>query len=226
MRTIIFADIHGCLQELSELLEIVDLHPEDHLILLGDLVDRGPDSAGVVKLLYQVSQQQRVTLIRGNHEHKHILTMYYGYTFEDHDDIMKTQQALSTEERKWLFDGDLFYRNRELDLICVHGGIPKEMAKLPWPKFDDNIGQSKRFARRLMFLRFENFKLWAKNYNGKYGTAFFGHQVFEKPQKFPYAWGLDTGCVFGGSLSAAVISSDTPERVEFLSVPAKQTYCP
>jgi len=57
-RTLIIGDIHGCLRQLDALLEAISLSTDDHLILLGDLIDRGPNSAGVLKRVRQLSLRQ------------------------------------------------------------------------------------------------------------------------------------------------------------------------
>ncbi len=67
-RTLAIGDIHGCLDHLDALLAAIDLKPSDHLILLGDYIDRGPDSAGVLKRLLRLSSTHRLSCIKGNHE--------------------------------------------------------------------------------------------------------------------------------------------------------------
>jgi serine/threonine protein phosphatase 1 len=67
-RTLAIGDIHGCLGEFEALLHAVGLTSDDHLILLGDLIDRGPDSAGVIKRVRQLSSAYKVTILMGNHE--------------------------------------------------------------------------------------------------------------------------------------------------------------
>jgi serine/threonine protein phosphatase 1 len=67
-RTLVVGDIHGCLANFDALLQSVAPAPEDHLILLGDYVDRGPDSAGILKRILKLSQTHRVTSLKGNHE--------------------------------------------------------------------------------------------------------------------------------------------------------------
>ena len=73
MRTIIIGDIHGCSLQLMGLLDQLKPNPEeDHLIFLGDLFDRGPDSWGVFQIVKSLAEtyQERFTLLRGNHEEK------------------------------------------------------------------------------------------------------------------------------------------------------------
>ena len=68
MRTIAIGDIHGCSKALRTLVEAIAPSREDHVVLLGDYVDRGPDSRGVVDILIELDSKCRLTLLRGNHE--------------------------------------------------------------------------------------------------------------------------------------------------------------
>jgi serine/threonine protein phosphatase 1 len=67
-RSIVFGDIHGCLLQFEALLHSVAPTTDDRLILLGDCVDRGPDSAGVLKLILRLSRTHGLTTLLGNHE--------------------------------------------------------------------------------------------------------------------------------------------------------------
>jgi serine/threonine protein phosphatase 1 len=67
-RTLAFGDIHGCLRQFDALLEDIAPSTNDRIILLGDCVDRGPDSAGVLKRVLTLSKTHRVKTIMGNHE--------------------------------------------------------------------------------------------------------------------------------------------------------------
>jgi serine/threonine protein phosphatase 1 len=67
-RTLAIGDIHGCLVQLEALLAATAPTPEDHIVLLGDYVDRGPDSAGVLRRLIKLKETHNVTFIMGNHE--------------------------------------------------------------------------------------------------------------------------------------------------------------
>jgi len=69
MRKIAIGDIHGCAHTFKRLVEKVELGPRDELILLGDLIDRGPDSKGVLDEVLRLREKgQKVVLIQGNHE--------------------------------------------------------------------------------------------------------------------------------------------------------------
>src|SRR5262245_4167287 len=68
MRVLAIGDIHGCSRALETLLAAVQLRPDDLLITLGDYVDRGPDSHGVVEQLLALHQTGRLMPLRGNHD--------------------------------------------------------------------------------------------------------------------------------------------------------------
>jgi len=68
MNTIVIGDIHGCLDEFQALVEKVALKPEDHVICLGDFMDKGPDPAGCVRFARTHGFQS----VQGNHEDKHL----------------------------------------------------------------------------------------------------------------------------------------------------------
>jgi serine/threonine protein phosphatase 1 len=68
MRLLAIGDIHGCLVALDELIKCAKPAPDDTLIVLGDLVDRGPDTRGVLNRLIELKRSLRVICIRGNHE--------------------------------------------------------------------------------------------------------------------------------------------------------------
>lgn len=69
-REIATGDIHGASASLALLLLKISPQPTDHIILLGDLIDYGPDSRGVLEQLMALSARTRVTLILGNHEER------------------------------------------------------------------------------------------------------------------------------------------------------------
>jgi serine/threonine protein phosphatase 1 len=67
-RIIAIGDIHGCLTQLDALLQSVVPIADDHIVFLGDCVDRGPDSAGVLKCVLNLARTNLITAIKGNHE--------------------------------------------------------------------------------------------------------------------------------------------------------------
>ncbi|MBX9792313.1 MAG: serine/threonine protein phosphatase [Pirellulales bacterium] len=104
-RTIAIGDIHGCSTALRALIEGIDPRPDDTIVTLGDYIDRGPDSRGVIETLIGLKQRCRLVLLMGNHEE-----MLFQ-AFRGPDDL-----------RFWLqFGGeetlDSYGRSRSLDLI-------------------------------------------------------------------------------------------------------------
>ncbi len=67
-RTLAIGDVHGCLAALDTLLGFVELRPDDELIFLGDYIDRGPDSRGVIERVIELCAHQKLVALRGNHE--------------------------------------------------------------------------------------------------------------------------------------------------------------
>lgn len=76
MRRFVIGDIHGCSKALRTLIELIDPQPEDELVFLGDYVDRGPDSRGVIDQIIELQERCRVVALRGNHE-----IMLFGVAF-------------------------------------------------------------------------------------------------------------------------------------------------
>lgn len=72
MRTIFIGDIHGCLQELQELIGKLNIQQDDQLVFVGDLLHKGPDSEGVFAYVLQLMEAYKVDIICGNHEEKHL----------------------------------------------------------------------------------------------------------------------------------------------------------
>jgi len=68
MGLIAIGDIHGCAKSLDALLERLELSDDDHLLFVGDYIDRGPDSKGVIDRLLDLREEYECTFLRGNHE--------------------------------------------------------------------------------------------------------------------------------------------------------------
>src|SRR5687768_11098843 len=94
MRTLAFGDIHGCLRAFDTLLELVDPQTDDVLVTLGDYVDRGPDSKGVLDRVIALRSSNLVVGLRGNHE----LMMLAARTDAEHFDEWVRCGGLQTLE--------------------------------------------------------------------------------------------------------------------------------
>ena len=83
MRILAIGDIHGCLEPLTKLWEVIQPTPEDHVIFVGDYVDRGPDTKGVIDFLISIQETHNVTYLSGNHEEKMTLATHGGSELVD-----------------------------------------------------------------------------------------------------------------------------------------------
>ncbi len=251
-RHIIVADVHGCLVELVALLhKLRGPLDGDVLIFVGDLVDKGPESAGVVKLARILREKgHEVVFIEGNHEERH--RRWRGHDavqaktgkpnpMSRTDEIEQITAGLSEADVAFLDTAVLMYRIPEHDTVVVHGGIMPDLEELPpdGAKLSDFKGKAKKAFGKLLRVRFidpETGKMrvlgehlptdsfWAKIYDGRFGRVVFGHEAFkaDEPIKFPHALGIDLGCVLGDKLTALVIHEDGSE--EIVSVPAFEAY--
>lgn len=246
-RYIVIGDVHGCTAELSMLIEKLAPTKDDHIIWAGDLVDKGPDSAGVVKIARILSEEVPTTLVEGNHENKHRRFRTHmsndapdlAFRIKDAEVLYKITKRLSKEDIEFLDSAVLYALIPEYEAIVVHGGIPPTLAELP-PSDMAKImsGKKKRWFLQMLMLRFVTEKghmvslgketktdsFWAEIYDGRFGLALFGHQPYSKansPVVFEHAIGLDLGCVFGNKLAAAVFKKD---GMEFVTVDAVAKY--
>ena len=100
-RTIFIGDIHGCVEEFDEMLAKLSYNPqEDRVILLGDLVDRGPDSAGLVKK----AREMKLECLMGNHEHKFVKWYRSQGTRVDFYDRKDYYAQLSDDDISYIID--------------------------------------------------------------------------------------------------------------------------
>lgn len=96
MRTLALGDIHGCLTSLKKVLEVIQLTEEDTLIFLGDYVDRGPDSKGVIDFLKDHPLKDQFVFLTGNHEEKFILSRVYDFEYNAWLDMWDADATLSS----------------------------------------------------------------------------------------------------------------------------------
>jgi len=137
-RTIIVGDIHGMLTELKALVAAVKLTKDDLLVLAGDVMDKGPDSAGVVQFLRDLRDQgYNIILVLGNHDEKNArFRMAFARAGEKgvkkmkgRDEMMAFTEALSPEDVAFL-DSAVPYAEVPGGIV-VHAGVLPTMEKLP-----------------------------------------------------------------------------------------------
>lgn len=214
MRCYVIGDIHGCRDELRYLIDGLPLEVGDRLVFLGDYIDRGPDSKGVVSYLLELKDYalaMDLVFLRGNHED--MLMSYLGLPGQ-HGDMFfynggsetfasygltasrpTADQALAAIPRSHLdFYQSLIDYYIMGEILCVHAGI-HPLKPLELQTQDEVLWIRDQFIYSSHSLPY---------------TVLFGHT----PQKevyfnLPYKVGLDTGLVYGGALSCL----ETEEKV-------------
>ena len=187
----VVGDVHGCLRELEHLLDRLDPAAADLVVFVGDLVRKGPDSAGVIDL---VRSRPNFVTVRGNNEEK----LLRGE---------KSLDELDDADLRWI--ADLPVAIHWDDALVVHAGVDprKSIAEHAVDDFEN--------IRELGDGDYEP-PFWYDEYEGD-RRVFFGHTPLEDPVVRGNAVGLDTGCVYGGALTAYDCRRDrfvsvTPDR--------------
>jgi hypothetical protein len=223
-RTIVVGDIHGCREELEQLvLGECGWQPGQALVFVGDLVAKGPDSAGVVRL----ARQWRARAVLGNHDAR-VLRLRGVRTGKIPPDSRPAKP-----EHQWvvdtLQDEDFAYlaalpyflnlgpeQPGGPDTLVVHGGfVPGVPISRQEPELMMNLRSIQQDGTATKKLKGEP---WASLWPGPERVV-FGHDAVRGHQSYPFATGLDTGCVYGRKLTALIL----PER-RLVSVPARREY--
>ncbi|KKF39671.1 metallophosphoesterase [Halorubrum saccharovorum] len=189
----VVGDVHGSRSALETLLATLDLSDDDLVVFVGDLVRKGPDSPGVVDI---VRDDPRLVSVRGNNEQK----------------IVR-----GDKDPDWLREGDrAYFESLPVaisfdDALVVHGGVDPERS-LESHTVDELL--TMRAPRGDGY----DGPFWYDDYDGPH-RVFFGHTVHDTPVEGEHAVGLDTGCVYGGTLTAYDYRSD-----EFLATDPTTTH--
>ena len=245
-KTFIIGDVHGCIDELQELVQQIAPTADDQLIFIGDLIDRGPDSLGVVRQVVAWSKLFDVLMILGNHEDKFLRYIHHIQSKSGKDKDMKgihefpgLLNELTPAEVQFLKNAYHAIHLPEWNSLVVHAGVWKDIL-FPLPgtyPYDKSYSEQFKKINLLNKTRYLNpeghfvsmgeekpgDRFWAEIYQGQWGHIYFGHQPFiqDIPYQFAHATALDTGCVYGGWLTAAVLSD---QGVTYYSVKAKKAY--
>ena len=208
-RTLIVGDIHGCRAELEDLIARAGLSRKtDQLISVGDLVAKGPDSHGVLKLM----RDWGALAVKGNHD-AHVLKFRRGEEMKkEHRVVAKT---LSEADWKYLEALPLFLRVP--GIIVLHGGA---VPGIPLEQQEENalINMRSIDAQGKWSKRIEAGVPWASLWPGP-DRVVFGHDAVRGLQQWPHALGLDTGCVYGRQLTGLLLPED-----RLISVPARKEW--
>jgi serine/threonine protein phosphatase 1 len=208
-------DVHGCLDKLEALLARLPLRPEDRLLFLGDYVDRGPDSRGVVDRLVRLAAERPCTFLMGNHESMFLDFLgwkgpaYFGrdvflanggaetllsYDYFEREPARAPGFRLPPEHENF-FEALRLY-HVEGDYLFVHAGLGRALVR----------GGDLAFALRRV--RPEEL-LWDRSTmdlpHDLGVTIVYGHTPrsdFQVRWNPPWSIGIDTGAVYGGPLTA------------------------
>lgn len=226
----VIGDVHGCAEELALLLEKLELDSEDKVLFLGDLYQRGPDPFGVSQLILNLDH---FDLVLGNHERIMLDRVAdWGAPVEDMtaEDLAGDggtpldpfPHGQAGELIKPLRVGDYVHHGECLGpegqkWLAVHAGV------LPGKTADEWDPWTLTRTRHVADLPGEPF--WAELWKGP-ELIVFGHTSFPKPYprfqgETMVSLGLDTGCVYGGALTAWEAQSG-----RIVSVPALRCYWP
>jgi hypothetical protein len=226
MTTLFIGDVHGCSRELAELLDQVGPGQDDRVVIVGDLVARGPDSSGVLRLVREV----RGLAVRGNHEERLLSSRFARRKGEtgprlgpSHAALMET---LTEEEWAQLESLPLKLDFEDHGVRVVHAGV---VPGLPWENQDPRLITHIRSINDDGTPSEKHGPLWGSRYEGPLHVV-FGHNARREVQLHPYATGLDTACVYGGRLTGLVLPAGSPvppldsRRDALVQVPAHAVY--
>lgn len=209
MKTIVIGDIHGCYNELKELFTILETEGEynkdiDKLVFLGDYIDRGKDSRLVIEFIRKLQKNNNnVIALMGNHED--MLLDYLDnknntWTWNGHNSTMISYKGFDEQFKndvEWIRNLPLY--DEDEHYIYVHAGV------------DAYKSMEEQSRNTLLWVR-EPFIYGIKEYHKR---IIFGHTPTinlseeHKPVcTFANNIDIDTGCVFGGALTALIIDND------------------
>ena len=234
-RTLVIGDVHGCLDELLALVQHAGVTDDDDVVFVGDLVAKGPDSAGVIGW----ARERGAAAVLGNHD-DHVLKARAG------DDAARKHHlavaaTLSKTDVDWLaarplwlrlaFDGTLKGSQTPRDEleraklalphaieqhVVVHGGMVPGVA-IEKQAREHLLAMRSITADGKPSKRIEGAP-WAALWMGP-EHAVFGHDAIRGLQQHPLATGLDTGCVYGRELTGLWLPART-----LVSVAARRQY--
>jgi protein phosphatase len=233
----IVGDIHGCFDELRELLAAIGYAIDDgkdgtyrviapegrKIIFLGDLVDRGPKIVEVLRLAMGMVESGKALCVPGNHDIK-LLQKLRGKDVKLAHGLADSVAQIDTQTPEFrnkvaeFIDGLIsHYVLDDGRLVVAHAGMKEEMqgrgssAVRSFALFGETTGETDEFGLPVRYN-------WAADYRGK-PMVVYGHTPIAEPQWLNRTINLDTGCVFGGKLTALRY----PEK-ELVSIPAHRTY--
>jgi protein phosphatase len=229
----VIGDVHGCFDELCSLLSKLGYEPSStnglshpqgrKAVFLGDLVDRGPKIPEVLKLVMGMRASGDALAVPGNHDTK-LMRKLRGRDVQITHGLAESLQQLEGESPEFkervadFIDGLVsHYVLDDGKLVVAHAGLREELQGRGSGKvrdfalYGETTGETDEFGLPVRYN-------WAAEYRGK-AMVVYGHTPVPEPEWLNGTICIDTGCVFGGKLTALRY----PER-ELVSVPALRTY--
>ena len=233
----IIGDVHGCHDELVELLGALGWevgsggggpeasHPEGRkAVFLGDLVDRGPRSPEVLRLVMGMVEAGTALCVPGNHDVK-LVRKLQGRDVQVTHGLAETLEQLEGEPAGFAGEAEAFIgglvSHYVLDggsLVVAHAGLEEALQGRAsgrvreFALYGETTGETDEFGLPVR-------NDWAAAYRGR-AAVVYGHTPVPEPEWVNGTINIDTGCVFGGRLTALRY----PER-EIVQVPARQVWC-
>ena len=218
----VIGDVHGCADELGELLQLLlERSPDRRIRLVGDLLTKGPDPAGVVRILRDLqSSGVDIQSVCGNHDLQLLDSLVRLRNGEELDRLShpdrRTIERLDEDGRRNEAFGLLLetadrIRCNAGPATVIHGGI------------DPALGLERTSNHELVHRKARNGERhWWLDYDGSDGLIVVGHKPVKSPVRVtrgdhPVAVNIDTGCVGGGRLTAYLVEAD-----EFIAVESRQ----
>ena len=190
MRKFVIGDIHGCYDELMELIEMIGLTDEDWLISLGDIVDRGNKSKEVYE--YFLNRPNSLVLM-GNHERKH-QNKILSYAQE----IVKVQFGSDYDEfLKWLNRLEYYLETEEAIIIHAFFEHDKELKDQKQEVLSGSTSGDKYLEKK-----YPEGTFWTEFYTGNKPIIYGHHVVGDQPKIINNTYGIDTGACHGNYLTA------------------------
>ena len=237
----IIGDVHGCFDELVSLLGRLGYqvaargdpaseggfsvtHPTGRkAVFLGDLVDRGPRVANVIRLVMDMVRDEAALCVAGNHESK-LVRKLRGRNVQISHGLAESLEQLETEPTEFRQQAEAFLdgliSHYVLDggnLVVAHAGMKPEYQGRASARvrdfclYGETTGETDEFGLPVRYN-------WAAEYRGR-AAVVYGHTPVAEPAWLNNTINIDTGCVFGGKLTALRY----PEQ-ELVSVPAARVY--
>ncbi|MDR2034751.1 MAG: metallophosphoesterase [Helicobacteraceae bacterium] len=218
-RTIVYGDIHGCLDEWRQLRQKIGVKAGDCEISVGDLVSKGPKPLETLRF----ARNEGIVTVLGNHEEKYLeiaSAKRLNEPIESRGQLALFEK-LNANDLAYIFAMPLFIKIDNLTI--VHAGLTNSV------RLDRLSADQYSILTRLRYVGAiaSEYRFWSELYNGNQGFVVYGHTPGDV-RKDKRSLGIDTGCVYGYKLSAAIFERHGKgfdcDRAEIVQVAAKERY--